>query len=92
MAALKSTVNVIIKADITLDMASIPANTTADQTITVNGALPGYPTSVWCEALESGLVIGHAWASALNTVKFRVGNVTTGAIDAASHTYRVVQR
>lgn len=92
MSALKSTVNVIIKADFTLDPASIPANSAAIQTVTVNGLLPGYPVSVWAESLEAGLIIGHAWCSALNTLKFKIANVTTGAVDPASQTFRVVQR
>lgn len=92
MSALKSTVPVIVKADVTLNPASIPANSTAQQTITVNGALPGYPVAVWAESLESGIGITNAFCSAVNTIKFTLINETIGAIDPASQTFRVVQR
>lgn len=90
--ALKSTSPVVIKADITFNPASIPANSTADQTITVPGALPGYPVHVWAESLESGVGISHAWCSAINTVKVRLVNETVGAIDPASQVFRFVIR
>jgi hypothetical protein len=90
--ALKSTSPVIIKADITFNPASIPANSSADQTVTVAGLLPGYPVHVWAEALENGVVISHAWCSAINTMKMRLANCTVGAIDPASQVFRVVQR
>ena len=92
MSALKSLTPVVIKADITFDPASIAANTIQDNTITVPGLLPGYPVHVWAEALEAGVVISHAWCSALNTMKLRLANVTTGAINPASQVFRVIQR
>lgn len=92
MSALKSTTSVIAKGDVTLDAASIPANTSAVQTVTLNGSLPGYPVKVWCEALEANLAISNEYCSALNTIKFTITNPTTGAVDPASHTYRIVQR
>lgn len=77
-----------LTATATLDFASIAAATTANLTITVTGAavndavLLGPPAT-----LEAGLV-ATGYVSAANTVTVRVANVTAGAIDPASATWR----
>lgn len=74
-----------------LDWPSIAANSTSDLTTTVTGAVVGdkataHPNSV----LESGLIVGAAVVSATDTVTIRLANVTTGAIDPANRTWRVM--
>lgn len=83
-----ATIVSMLSATAVLDFASIPANTSADLTITVTGAaandiaMAGPPTTQ-----TSGIVIS-AFVSAANTVTIRAANVTVGAIDPASATYR----
>jgi len=79
----------MLKGTTTFDFGSIAANTTDETTITVTGAVSGDPVAVTASALESGLVL-TAFVSAADTVTVRLGNVTVGAIDPASHVYQVV--
>lgn len=73
----------------TLDFGSIAAGATADLTFTLTGAAVGDAVSLGPPAgLEAGLV-ATAWVSATNTIKVRVANVTAGAIDPASGTWKV---
>jgi hypothetical protein len=41
-------------------------------------------------AMNAGLTIEEVFCDAVDTVKFRFGNVTAGAIDPASLTYEVL--
>lgn len=76
-----------LTATAALDFGSIAANTSAELTIAVTGAVTGDSVTVTPNgAPESGLVwSGHAGT---NIVTVRLGNVTTGAIDPASRTWR----
>ena len=71
-----------------LDFPSISANTTSELTITVTGAAVGDSAYVMPSGSpETGLIwSGHI--SAADTVTVRIGNVTTGAINPASRTWR----
>ncbi len=80
---------VIETRDVTVDVASIPANTAPDTAVTVPGALVGdsiiaTPLGVWI----AGLVIGPCRCLVAGTVQMRVGNVTVGAVDAVSQSIR----
>lgn len=75
----------------TIDIASIAAVTSPEQTVTINGLQKGYPVIVWAPSLEANLNLGNAYCSAANTLKFRVTNPTAGAIDPASQTMYCVQ-
>jgi hypothetical protein len=78
----------IITATAALNFPSIAANTTSDLTITVTGAAVGDSVSLGPpSAPESGITY-TAFVSATNTVTVRASNVTTGAIDPASATFR----
>jgi hypothetical protein len=79
-----------IVIEVTANPASIAANTTGTVSLTVPGAVPGMMFLVRAAALESGLVIGNAYCTTAGTVVVVLGNVTVGAIDAVSQTFRVV--
>jgi len=75
--------------DVTVDVASIPANTAPDTAVTVPGSLVGdsitvTPLGTWPVGLEQPagrcLVAG--------TVQVRIGNTTVGAIDPGSQSFR----
>lgn len=70
------------KYDQTLDFGTIPANTTAELTVTVTGAAVGDQVIVAPKTtLEAGLV-WCGYVSAPDTVTVRLGNVTTAAMAA----------
>lgn len=81
-----------VEGTVTVDLANILANTCIDTAgITVTGALDGdlaVGSALAAVASVSGLQI-TAYVSASDTAKVRVCNVTAGAIDPASTTYRV---
>jgi len=91
MARPKMTFSPLVTAEVTVDPASIAANTSAVQTVTVDGLRVGYPVLVWGTSLEANLAISNAYCSAANTLKFTLTNPTIGAIDAASQAFKVVQ-
>lgn len=78
-----------IRASATLDFPSIAAGGSQDLTVTATGAAVndtvhlGPPTG-----LTAGL-IPFAWVSAADTVTIRLSNITAGAIDPASATWKV---
>lgn len=87
-----TTIKKYIEGTVTVDLANILANTCVDTAgITVTGALDGdvaVGSALAAIASTAGLQIS-AYVSASDTAKVRVCNVTVGAIDPASTTYRV---
>lgn len=73
-----------------LDVASVAANTSAEQTFTVTGLTTGDKVFVSKPSLSAGLVIGNARVSAADTLAITFGNLTAAAIDPASETYTIV--
>lgn len=72
-----------------LDFPSIPANSTAEMTMTVTGAVLGDNVIVTpLGAPEAGLIWG-GYVSTTNTVVVRLANVTTSAIDPANRSFNV---
>jgi hypothetical protein len=73
----------------TLDFPSIAAQSSADLTVTVTGAISGEK----CVAFPIGMPeSGLSWGCAVtgsNTATVRLFNVTSGAIDPASRTWKV---
>jgi hypothetical protein len=92
MARPKSIAPVIVAENYSWAGASILAVTSPEFTITLPGARPGYRVNLWAESLEANLALGHAYCSALNTIKFRVINPTAGTIVAAAQVLKIVQR
>jgi hypothetical protein len=78
----------VYTATATLDFPSIAHNSYADLTMTVTGAttgsvvIPGAPA-----ALEAGIGFSM-WVSAADTVTVRIHNMSGGAVDPASATWR----
>lgn len=79
----------------TIDFASIPANSTADRTVTVTGVSIGDSVRVTAgdsstpgTPLEAGLMV-NAFVSAVNTVTVRLANITTTAIDPVSRAWKI---
>lgn len=81
-----SSIQTIIRGQVTFDPASVAATTVADQTFTVTGALANDtvvinpPTT----ALTAGMLVCQAHVSAADTVKVRLYNTTGSPIDLAS--------
>lgn len=72
----------------TVDVASVSAITTAEQSFTVPGVLLGdIIVVIPASTLNTGLGISHARPTAADTVAIRFVNPTAGAIDPASATY-----
>ncbi|WP_143763783.1 hypothetical protein [Paenibacillus odorifer] len=75
----------------TIDFPSIPAHSTAEQTITVMGAKLGDKVDASpIGKPEDGLIFGGAYVSDVDTVSIRIGNITAAAIDPASRVWQCV--
>jgi hypothetical protein len=74
----------------TLDFESINAQTSAEQTVTVNGAETdmGATVSPQGGTLETDIVL-TAYVSAADTVTVKATNITSGAVDPSSRDYLV---
>lgn len=77
-------------ADLTLDVASVAANTSAEQTFTVPGLSIDMMVFVNKGSLDAGLVVGNARVSAKDTLALTFGNSTAGAVDPGSETYKLL--
>lgn len=78
-------------ASASLDFPSISAGASASLTITVSGAVTTNTPTValgWSAALESGLVVSHAWVSGSNTVTVTLTNISGAGIDPVANTCR----
>lgn len=84
----------IVKASIisvTLSPAAVAANTTAEQTFTVNGLQVGDWVGVSKPTNQAGLAITNARVSAANTLAISFGNLTSSSITpTASQVYSVM--
>ena len=74
-------------AAITLDVASVAANTSAEQTFSVKGLRPGDFVHVNKPSLHAGLVVSTARVSAADTLAITFGNTTAAPIDPAAEPY-----
>ena len=79
-----------LSATATLNFASIAAGASADLTVTVTGAVVGDAVHLGLPAAINAGLTFTAFVSAANTVTVRATNVTGGAIDPASATFRAV--
>ena len=77
--------------DITIDPASIPANTTAEQDFTVPGlGLNDLIIGLTKPTNTIGVGIGNSRVKSANTLSITFLNVTAGAINPPSETYKLV--
>ena len=74
-------------ASITLDVGSIAANTSEEETYTVEGLETGMFVSVNKPSLTAGLAVGNARVSANDTLALQFINSTAGALDPGSEVY-----
>lgn len=79
----------LLRGSVTIDPASVAANTIATQTFTLTGAVAGdslilnIPTA----GLTAGLLVEMFWVSAANQISVTFNNTTGGAIDESSATW-----
>lgn len=79
-----------LTATAALDFPSIAAGAKADLTITVAGAAVGDAVILGLPAAPAAGLVFNAFVSAADTVTIRASNTSSGAVDAASATYRAV--
>lgn len=72
-----------------LDVASVAANTTAEQTFTVTGLETTDIVFVNKPSASAGLGIVNARVSAANTLAITFVNATAAPIDPAAETYKI---
>jgi hypothetical protein len=75
---------------LTIDVGSVAANTTAEQTFPLGGVKLGDFVLVNKPTLSAGLGVSGARVSAANTVAITFNNNTGSPIDPASQTYLVL--
>lgn len=76
-------------ASITVDLGSVAANTTEEETTTVPGLTTDMMVFVNKPSLDAGIGIAGARVSAADTLILTVVNSTAGAVDASSETYKL---
>lgn len=77
----------ILAGTLSVDPVSIPANTAAVQTFTLNGLTTSHKIVITSgTALGYGVSIGAAWASALNTISIEFHNITNHPINPNAKT------
>jgi hypothetical protein len=74
----------------TLDVASVGANTTAEQDFTVEGLKVGDFVAVCKPSLSAGLGIVNARVKAADTLSISFSNSTGSGIDPAAEAYLVM--
>ena len=80
----------VLKNSAVLDFGSITPSTGLELTVNVPGAVSGdYVILGLPSGLEAGLIV-NGRVSSNDTVTVRVSNITAGAIDPASATYKVM--
>lgn len=72
-----------------LDVASVAANTSAEQTFTVNGLLVNDFVEVNKPSASAGLGVVNARVSAANTLAITFMNATASPINPAAETYLI---
>ncbi len=79
----------LLSASAALDFPNTNAATASDLTITVTGAAVGDVVSLGLPAAPTAGFVFNAFVSAADTVTVRATNITAGALNPASATYRV---
>jgi hypothetical protein len=82
-----ASVNVI---DVTIDAASVAANTSAEQTFTVTGLKTEDLVYVNKPSASAGLGVVNARVSAADTLALTFMNTTASPINPASETYKLI--
>ena len=74
----------------TVDLGSVAANTTEEETATVSGVKLGDFVLVSKSKLSAGILLGTCRVTAADTVAIQVVNTTGSAVDASSETMTFV--
>lgn len=82
-----SSVAQFISGPIVFNPASVPANSTTAQQITVPGAVPGMFIVFSCATMDGDLAPVSAWVDDIDTVAVRFVNPTAAPIDEGAHTF-----
>ena len=90
LSEVASNINAIQTISISIDPASVAANTVVRQTFTVNGITTDDIISVNPPALPAGLEILNCRVTANNTLQITFWNSTGAPIDAGSQTYQIL--
>lgn len=72
---------------VTIDMPSISANTTEENTFTVSGLRTGDMVFVNKPSHDAGVVIGSCRVSAVDTLAIQMSNSTASPVDPSSEDY-----
>lgn len=73
-----------------INVASVAANTTAEQTFTITGLKTGDYVAASKPALSAGLGVCNARVSAADTLALTFNNNTAAPIDPAAETYTIL--
>lgn len=76
-------------ASVVVDLGSVAANTTEEETVTVPGLTTDMFVMVNKPSLDAGIGVAGARVSAADTLILTIVNSTGGAVDAASETYKL---
>ncbi|MCK5600859.1 hypothetical protein KAR91_03260 [Candidatus Pacearchaeota archaeon] len=76
-------------ASITVDLGSVAANTSEEETTTVPGLTTDMMVFVNKPSLDAGIGVVGARVSAADTLILTIMNSTAGAVDASSETYKL---
>lgn len=76
--------------DVTLDVPSIAANTSEENTFTVSGLKTGDHVYVAPLAFDAGVVVGSARVTAKDTLALQHVNATGSGVDPSSQDYRLL--
>ena len=87
--ALRNTIRKVDSFTVTWNPASVAANTTAEQTVTVIGLLTDHVVVVNKPSLDAGLGIAGARVSAADTLAVTFINATGSSINPGSETYSI---
>jgi hypothetical protein len=72
-----------------IDVASVAANTSAEQDFTVQGLQVGDVVFVNKPTLSAGLVVGNARVKSANTLSITFGNLTGSPINPSAEIYTI---
>lgn len=80
----------VFLVQVSIDVASVAANTTAEQTFTIKGLAINDLVSVKKPSLSAGLGLVNARVSAADTLALTFVNATAAPIDPAAETYSIL--
>ena len=77
-------------ATVSLDLASVAANTSAEQDVTVQGVRPDMWLLVKGLSLPAGLIVANAHCEAADTLKLTMANLTANPINATAQDFEIL--